>query len=231
MKVSNRNIFGLVSLSGTSLFSSVVLLIALATLAISCEDIIEEDINDGEVFLIAPGDSLNTKKETLTFLWEPVEGASNYIFQLVSGSFERPEVLFLDTLLTDTKFTYQLDSGSYNWGVSAQNAYYATNFSVRKLTIESKENGNELYDKFFPEENMVLSDTAVAFVWNKREEVEKYIFEILESNPPISIVRFDNFYTRSFERNDSTYKWQITTVLKTGESDKSPIFNFSIDVE
>lgn len=198
---------------------------------VGCNDIIEKDIEDDTVVLIAPGDALITDTTDITFFWEVVDGASGYVFQLVTGDFDGPDLLLLDSLVLGNKLALKLDSGIYAWGVSAQNNGYATRFSARSLTVTDGINNGALYENIFPPDNAVLSDTAVAFVWDKQENVERYIFEVLDTNPLVSVVRPDNFYTVAFERVNAAYRWQVTTIFQDGENRKSPVFNFSIEVE
>ena len=211
---------------------TVILLFWLAALTTpGCNDIIEKDIDQDIVVLVAPGDDLVTDSTEITFFWEHLDGASEYVFQLVTGDFNTPDLLLMDSLVLANKLSLKLDSGSYAWGVSAQNNGYATGFSVRSLTVTSGAGNDGLYENIFPADNMILSDTAVAFVWDMQENAERYIFEVLNTTPPISTVRNDNFYTVAFERIDATYQWQITTIFQAGENRKSPVFSFSIEVE
>ena len=212
---------------------SIILAISwlLMLASVSCNDVIEKDIEEDTVVLIAPGDGLVTDSTDITFFWDVVDGAGGYIFQLVTGEFDTPDLLLLDSLVLGNKITLRLDSGIYAWGISAQNNGYATRFSVRSLTITDGIRNDGLYENIFPPDNAVLSDTAVAFVWDKQENVERYIFEVLDTNPPVSEVRLDNFYTVAFERINASYQWQVTTIFLDGENSKSPVFNFSIEVE
>lgn len=213
--------------------SSIMVVIYWLTMltTVGCNDVFEKDIEDDVVILIAPGDALVTDSTDVTFFWEDMDGAGEYVFQLVTGDFNAPDLLLMDSLVLSNKLTLELDSGSYAWGVSAQNNGYATGFSVRTLTITSGINNDALYENIFPRNNMILSDTAVAFVWDKQENAERYIFELLDTNPPVSEVRPDNFYTVAFERINAAYQWQVTTIFIDGENRKSPVFNFSLEVE
>ena len=212
---------------------SIILAISwlLMLVSVGCNDVIEKDIEDDTVVLIAPGEALVTDSTDITFFWDVIDGASGYIFQLVTGDFDTPDLLLLDSLVLGNKLTLKLDSGVYAWGVSAQNNGYATRFSARSLTITDGITNDGLYENIFPPDEAALSDTAVAFVWDKQENVERYIFEVLDTNPPVSEVRLDNFYLVAFERVNASYQWQVTTIFLDGENRKSPVFNFSIEVE
>ena len=64
-----------------------------------CRDVFEKDISEKEVVLVAPADSVETTRATLTFAWEERDGATGYRLVVVSPSFDRIELYVLDTLV------------------------------------------------------------------------------------------------------------------------------------
>lgn len=101
----------------------------------SCEDIILTDIQNAVVELNTPSDSLQTMETLQMFWWKEVEGANSYELTIVSPDMQAPNVLTLDTIITKTKFSFQLSPGKYEWCVKGLNEGYETSYSCRHLII------------------------------------------------------------------------------------------------
>ena len=71
-----------------------------------CRDVFEKDISEKEVVLVAPADSVETTRATLTFAWEERDGATGYRLVVVSPSFDRIELYVLDTLVEGNQYAY-----------------------------------------------------------------------------------------------------------------------------
>ena len=65
----------------------IIVLFALSSLLLSCEDIFEEDLSHEEVRIIAPADGVSVDAGTVMFLWEEVPGATSYRITVVSPEF------------------------------------------------------------------------------------------------------------------------------------------------
>ncbi|HEX8656637.1 MAG TPA: hypothetical protein VF690_03850, partial [Hymenobacter sp.] len=92
----------------------------------SCDDIIEPNISDKRVTLLAPADSAQSVAVVQTFRWEAVNGARQYQIRIGSPSLAAPSTFFLDSLTTQPSFTLSLSPGRYQWQVQAVNAGYST---------------------------------------------------------------------------------------------------------
>ena len=94
-----------------------------------CRDVFEKDISEKEVVLVAPADSVETTRATLTF------GATGYRLVVVSPSFDRIELYVLDTLVEGNQYAYTLEPGRYEWGVRPENSAYEGIYRWRVLTV------------------------------------------------------------------------------------------------
>ena len=196
---------------------------------VACNDIIEPDISDDLVTIVAPGDSVTSDSSRVTFFWEPLDDALDYQLQIVTGSFDSPQFLILDTLTARNVITLDLDSGTYQWGVRGGNNAYTTRYLVRTLFVLNNRNNEEELELIFPENNEVLADTIVQFRWDNLSGTEDYIFKIL-TDPEVTRVTANNSITESFERNTATYRWQVTAVRSAnGTNVTSEVFEFTID--
>jgi hypothetical protein len=166
---------------------NVILLFALAFVATklfsSCEDIIERDIANKELIVIAPGDSLRTSIATQTFWWEELEGARTYNLQIVSPSFESVEVVLADTVVTKNKFVINLFPGKFEWRLKAQNGSYESAFVTRSLEIDSTRDLKALKVSLTsPADESYFNSSSVFFKWQKIYNADTYSMEIHNSD-------------------------------------------------
>lgn len=145
----------------------------------ACDDILETDISDKQVILVSPADSLHAQKNKLTFSWNPVNGASGYVLQVVQPSFIEQEFVVLDTFLLQTQFTMELPAGKYAWGVAAVNSAYSSYFSTRYFSIDSVNSPSTLgISLLAPSAKQISKDTDITFEWEKAADVANYDLRI-----------------------------------------------------
>lgn len=112
----------------------------LMLLAAGCE-LLEEDISDKKVPVIAPADRVSTAAGTVDFRWVAVEYAAGYEFTVVSPSFSAAgrvvadTVIYADTLVRRFGCRLTLAEGEYEWSVAGFNGGYRTRVEVRSLTV------------------------------------------------------------------------------------------------
>ncbi len=115
------------------------LLIAILSIGgfTSCSTWQEKQIDEETVEVFLPRDSLRTDIATQLFYWYHVEGAEKYELQIVSPSFDRIDRLVLDTNVSDNKFEFTLQPGTYEWSIRAYNFSSSTGYTVYGLYIDS----------------------------------------------------------------------------------------------
>jgi len=106
--------------------------------SISCKDIIDEvRIYESSVELLAPTDAAVLNEIDVTFIWNSVDGANEYIIQIATPDFTSPTQIVTDTTITTTSFSTTLTaSTNYEWRVKAKNTNYETAFNTRSLEIQ-----------------------------------------------------------------------------------------------
>ena len=102
---------------------------------LSCEDIIERDITGDEVVLKTPSAGYATSIQEQIFWWDEIVGATHYELMIVSPDILAPDILLLDTVIIKNQFTWELDTGRYEWCVKGLNSSYETENSCRLLEI------------------------------------------------------------------------------------------------
>jgi len=104
----------------------------------SCKDVIDEvRIYESSVELLAPEDAVVLNDTNVTFVWNTVDGASEYIIQVATPDFSSPLQIVTDSAVTTNSFsTTLLTTTNYEWRVKAKNSNYETAFSTRSLAIQ-----------------------------------------------------------------------------------------------
>lgn len=180
-----------------------------------CQDIFEEDITDKEVFLLAPSDSVSSTIFEHTFRWEPVEGATNYEFQLVSPSFDYIENYILDTNLSSERFDYTLYPDTFQWAVRAYNGSSSTDYFAYTLIIDSSNVIGDI-SLVSPVPNYVTNDSSIQFKWLEHIFADYYIIRIDLDEAIFALGTVDDGVTYSIPNDNYTeivegsYQWQVT---------------------
>jgi len=135
-------------------------------LTVSCDEIIDEDISEEAIEIIAPTDNLVTTKTTLTFWWNELDEAAGYRLQVVTTHFDTVLSIPLDTLITKTKFSVTLNPNRYQWRVKAINSGSETQWFTQSFTIQDVP---DLSDQEvllrLPANNEVFGKTSIKFQW------------------------------------------------------------------
>ena len=113
----------------------VVLISLLGITLLSCDEILEKDITQESVLLLAPADSLTTEEVSITFYWEYLQGTHEYLLRVGTPDLQDADFIMLDTLVAKNRFQLELPPGQYQWCVKGMNAGYETKFSCRTLWI------------------------------------------------------------------------------------------------
>ncbi|UTW62098.1 hypothetical protein KFE98_19135 [bacterium SCSIO 12741] len=106
----------------------------------SCHQAILEDITEARVTLVAPSNGVQIEDQTITFLWNEVEGASSYRLQIGKPSFDSLATVVLDSTVEANSYTYTLNPGNYEWRVQAKNSGYESGYTTYRIRVDSSEN-------------------------------------------------------------------------------------------
>ena len=109
----------------------------------ACEDgglLIEPDISDKSVILLAPLNNAEVSSNEVFFDWEPVADAKTYEIQVASPNFDTTAQLLLNTEDSVTVAQLQLNVGEYQWRVRAKNSGYHTPYTTASFKVVPVEN-------------------------------------------------------------------------------------------
>jgi hypothetical protein len=193
-------------------FKIFITLFCLAIIA-GCSVFFEKDIENKDMKLLSPADSLRTKISTLTFWWESLDGASNYELQVVSPNFKAIEKLLLDTVLTDNKFLYSLSPGKYQWRVRAYNGGYTTDYFYRTVQIDSTlDLTSQEVILLEPAENYYTKKSSVVLKWSKLYNATEYMIDVKSpdwNGSRIASTRITTYDTTKVELTEGKFAWGI----------------------
>ncbi|HAA10694.1 MAG TPA: hypothetical protein DCE41_02960 [Cytophagales bacterium] len=193
-----------------------------------CDVLLETDLSEESVILLAPGEELETERLTLTFWWEPVAGATEYQLQVVSPAWDQIELLHLDSLTTGNQISYTLDPGQYAWAVRALNSAYSSPWSEGTFTIDTTSDLSiQVFELQTPDNGARLNSETVTFTWDDLSIAEQYEFQLL-SNPSFDTLLTTNQLAYSFPLEDGDYTWRVVALNSSSEN-RSTSRNFTLD--
>jgi hypothetical protein len=202
----------------------------LITVIVSCDDIFVDDISDESITLIAPNDSLLTQELNHTFVWEKLQGATEYQVIISAGA------VLTDTIVAKTSLFHKLDTGVYQWCVRGMNGGYETPFSCRSLEIGEKipeDISAEIVVLTAPSNNLETKNTKQVFLWESVEGATKY--ELIIASPSLAspengvVTKVLNTTTYTAELELGKYQWCVKAMNRKYKTENSCNFLEVID--
>lgn len=191
------------------------LLVAVVFIFWACDDVLEEDISDDVISIIAPSDGLAIEGNVVQLRWAALEGANDYRVQI---SVEK-QFIVLDSLVAGNLFNYQINPGEYTWRVRGENFAYITPYTFESTfsVVASLNLTDQLITLESPENNKYLNNGNVSFSWQPINTADSYEFEILEvdGSTETSIFKEEGLVDASITipsgtvTKDSEYIWQV----------------------
>lgn len=177
----------------------------------SCSDIIEKNLENEKVELLAPGNGLVTTITSFQFIWNEVDGALEYSIQIAVPDFIQVEQILLDSVVTNKKINYSLSPGSYEWRVKAINGSSETDYSTFILHIDSTANLSGMPLVLISPPNLgVTGSPEIEFRWEAISIAEGYRLEVT-NNGGLNEVILDQTYPSSInvvELPEGIFNWK-----------------------
>jgi hypothetical protein len=216
-------------------YTLLMIVLAGITLLTSCDAIIEPSISKKQVILEAPADQYQSTSYSINFWWDEVEHALSYRLQVVSQSFSSPGGLILDTVVTKTRFSINLDPGKYQWRVLAQNGSSQTAYtSPRNLEVEASSIKQQTVQLSSPSNNFITNQSVQGFQWGSLFGATQYRFEIDTNNFVNESAVLSNQVIPGQQLNftfpkDQSYQWRVRAENDTAQSRWSVISSIVYD--
>lgn len=183
----------------------------LILLSISCEEIVlETDISDKNVILLAPSDNAQFNSTSVTFSWEAVEDATNYQIQIAKPNFANATEIILDTKTTETSFIQQLNVGTYEWRVRALNSSYTTPYITRIVTVVSNDDfSSNVVVLNTPINNLITNTSSQNLSWSSVIGATAYQLQIFDNSSTLLLDQ--NLTTTSYNYTfaEGSFTWKV----------------------
>lgn len=203
----------------------------------NCSKYIEEDISSQKVLIEYPNQNavFDTSKVEISFV--PIDHADNYRIEIVQPNFKSLKKRVVDTLISSTAFSVELDSNDYSLVVSAQNFGYSSKSSdtiLFSVSVNSSGSSLQLLD---PKGAYNLSGNPFdnRFVWNNSEVGTSFEFDLRKGTSfqnGEELHSESNLSGQSLELNNltldhGTYWWRLIATVNGISNSK--IASFVID--
>lgn len=191
--------------------TSIVFLLCSFLLLFSCEEILlEEDITNKQVTLVAPVNNAMLNSTGVTFTWENVEDATQYRVQIAKPDFDNPVQIIVDTVVSDNSFTQQLNIGNYQWRVKAINSGYETAYTTRNITIVSNDDfQSNTVTLLSPNNNLITNVTTQNVTWQPVIGATGYQVQIIDANNTViedQVITAANF---NYTFPEGNLQWRV----------------------
>lgn len=201
-----------------------IIIIALSLFAFSCEDILEEDITDDIVQIIAPSSGDIIESNVVNFQWNQLKGADKYRVQVYNASLS----IVLDSVVNNkTSLVVPISAGEYQWRVRGENSGYQSTYSFPASfsVFESLDLTNQQVLLSNPSDNIYTKSTSLTCSWQTLNPADYYELELVNVTAGQTIVHQEsNITSTSFLLNntllaqDAKYEWKVKGVNATSET-------------
>ncbi|MBL7932784.1 MAG: hypothetical protein JNL60_12820 [Bacteroidia bacterium] len=203
---------------------------------IACrKDFIVEDIDNKTLTINAPAADLQTDINTITFWWEPLDGAEEYNLQIVRPDFSKVTQLLLDTSITGTKFNFTFTPGTYQWRLKAANAGHSTAFQTFNIKIDTTSDlSQQVVNLLVPANGAVTGNTVVTFSWRELNAAKKYRFLLNEGTlKDTTLIGTSLTCTLQAAKNATTaFTWNVKAINDHTESQfNTSSYKFTVDLK
>lgn len=209
-----------------------IILIALAVLTYSCDDILEEDISDDTVQILSPANDSKIESNVVSFKWNSLKGADKYRIQV----YQSDQVLILDSLTTKMSITLPLNAGNYMWRVRGENYAYESVYSFPSnfSTTIPNDLTNQQVILSSPDNDKFVNYTNVSLNWEALKNATSYSLKVVNtatgqeafSKPDLT----DTSITLELSTLvDGTYEWRLKAKNADTETKQYSARKFNID--
>ncbi|WP_415061084.1 Ig-like domain-containing protein [Flavobacterium sp.] len=187
------------------------ILFFLLVTCFSCEEILlESDISDQTVTLVAPSNEATFTSTGITFSWEAVEDADEYRIQIARPNFENPLEIVVDELTEETFSTQQLNIGTYQWRVKAINSAYETAFTTRTINVISNEDfQNNTVILSSPVSNLITNTNVQNLSWQPVIGAVSYELQITNSSNVFILDQTLTNTNYNYTFADGSFEWRV----------------------
>ncbi|MGH2667450.1 hypothetical protein [Flavobacterium sp.] len=190
-----------------------IMLFAIALIAFSCEDILEDDISNDTIQIISPLNGAQIESNVVKFQWNSLKGADKYRVQVYGDN----QIVVLDSLVENkTNLTYPLTEGDYQWRVRGENFAYQSTYSVQSAfsMIVSDDLTNQQVVLSAPDNDTYVNFTNVTLNWLTLVNATSYSVEVINVSNGQQVFLNPAITGTSVTMNnpnltDGIYEWRV----------------------
>lgn len=209
-----------------------IILFALAILAVSCEDVFEEDITNDTTQIISPQNGQQIESNVVKFQWNEIKEADKYRVQV----YDVNQAMVLDSLISSTNIVYPLAEGNYSWRVRGENFAYQSSYSLPASfsTLISDNLTNQQVVLSSPQNDIYVNFTNITLNWQTLPNATSYSVEVLNVTNGQQVYSNSSITGISVTLNipnlaDGVYEWRVKAKNSTTETQQHVARKFSID--
>lgn len=200
------------------------LLVILSLIIFACDDILEEDITNDDIQITAPLNGAIIVGNTVEFSWEQIDGADDYRIQILK---EIQAAVIVDSVISNTFFSYTFDTGDYKWRVRAENFAYNTSYTFPAdfSVQESVDLTDQSVVLKTPSDDYYGNTPLTIFSWDRINAANFYEFELIKKLNGEQTVFFKDDLTANsitidptLMDEDAEYIWKVKAVNDTSET-------------
>lgn len=120
----------------------ILLYLILSIHICSCNELIEPNIENENIKILSPRDSLISSDISQNFYWENSISNTSARIQIVNPNFNQIDLFIVDTLVSGNRFEINLSPNEYEWRIRLENSSYSSDYQYYKLIIDSSDNLN-----------------------------------------------------------------------------------------
>lgn len=201
----------------------------------ACDAIIEPSISKKNVTPEAPVNQYQSTSYTINFWWDQLDHALSYHLQAATPTFDAPNSLVLDTIVTKNTFSFNFNPGSYQWRVLAQNGSSQTSYTEpRSFTVNASSIKQQAVQLIGPANGFLTNQNPITFQWGSLFGATKYQLEIDTSNFANESVLIYNQTIPGQQISftlpkDQNYQWRVKAQNDTVQAQWSAIYQVTYD--
>lgn len=211
-----------------------LMLIVIATLTFSCEDILEEDITNDMVQVVYPTEGVTIESNVAVFQWNRLEGADDYRVQVYTNN----QFQIFDTLVNTNTVTLPLIAGTYQWRLRGENSAYesAYSFPIIFTVDESDDLTNQQVVLSAPSSTFATNQNTITLSWETLSAADYYEVQVTNTTSGNIAFTQNNITATNVVLNssnitaDGQYTWKVKAYNSTTTSETQfSTRNFLVD--
>lgn len=205
--------------------NKIILMLSLVSLTslCSCEDILEDDISNDTVQIISPQNNQDIYSNVVNFQWQELSGADKYRLQVYNDA----SSMILDSLVSQTHFSYAINVGNYQWRIRGENSAYSSNYTFNNnfSVFQTTDLSTQQVILSNPSDAFYTNNASLILTWGSLAAAQTYNFELINVTNSESIVSQQNNLTstsvtlnNTLLTSDAEYRWKVKGVNNSSET-------------